>query len=65
MLGGSLTDESFCSQGFPGVSLWWLYVHWGEGVNLSNLRSEGIIEVDLVIIGSGWQDVVGSFFEED
>ena len=38
---------------------------WREGVNLSNLRGEGVVEVDFVVVRSGWQDVVSRFLGED
>ena len=36
-----------------------------EGVNLPNFGSEGVVKVDLVIIGSKWWDMVGGFFGEN
>ena len=37
----------------------------GERVNPSNFGSEGVIKVDLVIIGFKWWDMIDSFFGED
>ena len=37
----------------------------GQGVNLSNLWGEGVVEVDFMVVGSGWRDMVGGFFRED
>ena len=36
-----------------------------EKVDFSDLGSERIVKINLVIIGSGWWDVVSSFFGED
>ena len=36
-----------------------------ERVDLPDFRGEGVIEVDFVIVGSGWWDVVSSFLGED
>ena len=37
---------------------------WGEGIHFSDLRGEGVVEIDLMVIGSRGGNVVGSFFGE-
>ena len=35
-----------------------------EGIYFPDLRGEGVIKVDLVVIGSRWGDIVGGFLGE-
>ena len=37
---------------------------WGEGIYFPDLRGEGVVEIDLVVIGSRRGNVIGSFFRE-
>ena len=48
-------EEIFCSLSFIRR----------ERVYFPNFWREGVIEVDFMIIGSGWWDMVGGFFGED
>ena len=38
---------------------------WGQGVDFSDLGSEEVVKIDLMIIGSRWWNMVSSFFGED
>ena len=56
---------------FPAVKVFLEEVFGGfpffrrQGVNFSNFWSKGVVEVDLVVVGSGWRDMIGGFFGED
>ena len=48
-------EEVLCSLLFVG----------GEGVYLAYLRREGLVEVDLMVVGMRRGDIVSGFFRED
>ena len=54
------TVEVFLEEVFSGFPFF-----WGQGVDFPDLGSEGVVKIDLVIVRSGWWDMVSSFFGED
>ena len=54
------TVKVFLKEVFGGFSFF-----GGQGVDFPYFGSEGVVKIDLMIIGSGWWDMVGSFLGED
>ena len=60
----SWMGESFLKRGFHLGSFGGFPFVRREGVYLSNLWGKGIVEIDLVVIGSGRGNMVSGFFRE-